>query len=1029
MTTPNPTTQASNNFYDDNLDTPVTKPNVKKPDNSANKKSKTNKKYKIMQINKGTADFESKQELIKSNVIDHDADFILITEANHKHADVEKLSSLKKTFKGFKCEMSIQPNNDNCRCLLLIRNGINYERIVVNDKTNPIVAVRFKSKKHETTILLGHYRQWRMPGEGPANDSKGIKIQKERFEEFAKTVENVKEMADNLMIVGDINVDQNLDNEPWLRPEVRALQPTLDKIMTSNGLKRLNSEPTRHMQNQRSSLLDLILYNDPQSISNISNIKAGISDHDAVICELSCKDVEVIPQFYIMRDYRDVNASNMIPLIDNDDELQTLFNDRDADTIAEKLNNGLNNIVKKLMKKKRIQNRKNKYDFDDKELKNARDAIKLQSKVAHTSKNLEEERLLKNMKNRYTKLETKKKKIYEEKVLKKIKEKWKFIRNDDTDKTPVYVKVDNNYTSCQRRIANAYAEHTSNKIKNLTEHLPDKKDQAMNIFKSLIKRVDQDLVLRETNYREVYKIISNLKRSNSRGENEITNNILKEIPQYITLAIVHLFNTMIRNEKYPQAFKTSRIIPLLKKKKSKTDLDSFRPVNNLNPLAKITEELLKKQFDNFFETHKVIPMYHHGSRKSHSTNTANLAIQHTINSNQDKNKYTAIMVTDLSSAFETCQHSLLTMKAEHIGVRGNAQNLMKSYLEERKTFVEIQGYASEVKEVGDKSVVQGSKMASLNYTIYTLDIGKIDELITNPETLKPNSEPEEHIDEADETNHDSVSYVDDLSQLMANKSMLSLQTYIQKAYETSVEYFETNLLAINESKTELLIIPPRSEEDEEAYIMTGKGEVIASQNQIKILGVKFNTRNNMQSHVATLSSRVGMIFQKLKPYIKNAPQEQRKIILLSKLESVALYGAPLFFNESSYCIKRLELLLMRIYKWAYNKNTYMKKYSEICQELKVDEPQQKLLKTNTRFICKIMQEKKVDQLLSCLIINPRTGTKVYLADPHKNNSRSALVRHISLYNSLPQDLKMLNPSRLKRKLDRHTVTFRDQIIS
>ena len=71
--------------------------------------------------------------------------------------------------------MSIQPNNDNCRCLLLIRNGINYERIVVNDKTNPIVAVRFKSKKHETTILLGHYRQWRMPGEGPANDSKGIK--------------------------------------------------------------------------------------------------------------------------------------------------------------------------------------------------------------------------------------------------------------------------------------------------------------------------------------------------------------------------------------------------------------------------------------------------------------------------------------------------------------------------------------------------------------------------------------------------------------------------------------------------------------------------------------------------------------------------------------------------------------------------------------------------------------------------------------------------------------------------------------
>ena len=130
----------------DTNDTPVTKSNVKNSDNTANKKSKTHKKYKIMQINKGTADFETKRELIKSNVIDYDADFILITEANHKHADEEKLSSLKKTFKGFKCEMSIQPNNDNCRCLLLIRNGINYKRVVVDDKTNPIVAVRFKTK-------------------------------------------------------------------------------------------------------------------------------------------------------------------------------------------------------------------------------------------------------------------------------------------------------------------------------------------------------------------------------------------------------------------------------------------------------------------------------------------------------------------------------------------------------------------------------------------------------------------------------------------------------------------------------------------------------------------------------------------------------------------------------------------------------------------------------------------------------------------------------------------------------------------
>ena len=46
-------------------------------------------------------------------------------------------------------------------------------------------------------------------------------------------------------------------------------------------------------------------------------------------------------------------------------------------------------------------------------------------------------------------------------------------------------------------------------------------------------------------------------------------------------------------------------------------------------------------------------------------------------------------------------------------------------------YVEIQGYVSPMMAVGSRSVLQGSKLASWLSTIYTLDIGRINELMND----------------------------------------------------------------------------------------------------------------------------------------------------------------------------------------------------------------------------------------------------------------------------------------------------------
>ena len=160
------------------------------------------------------------------------------------------------------------------------------------------------------------------------------------------------------------------------------------------------------------------------------------------------------------------------------------------------------------------------------------------------------------------------------------------------------------------------------------------------------------------------------------------------------------------SSRYQESYLFSR------RKKDKADLSSYCPVNNLNPLAKCLVEMLKKQFDEFFDSHNVIPNYHHGSQKGNNTTTAAMALQNLLHDNQDKSMYSAVMLSDLSSTFDTCNHEILTLKVKNIGMRGKALSIMKSYLKERKTFVEVQGYSSKIRYLGDKSVVQGSKMAS-----------------------------------------------------------------------------------------------------------------------------------------------------------------------------------------------------------------------------------------------------------------------------------------------------------------------------
>ena len=125
--------------------------------------------------------------------------------------------------------------------------------------------------------------------------------------------------------------------------------------------------------------------------------------------------------------------------------------------ISEKLNNGLNRIANKLIIKKKIQNRKEDQRFDDLELKNLRNMIRQQSKIAHSTGDLEEQRYLKNLKNRYSRKEKQKKKAFYNRIMAKMK-KWREVKPEEGEKIPVRIKDNGKILEAPREIAHKYLD-------------------------------------------------------------------------------------------------------------------------------------------------------------------------------------------------------------------------------------------------------------------------------------------------------------------------------------------------------------------------------------------------------------------------------------------------------------------------------------------------------------------------------------------------------------------------------------------
>ena len=97
------------------------------------------------------------------------------------------------------------------------------------------------------------------------------------------------------------------------------------------------------------------------------------------------------------------------------------------------------------------------------------------------------------------------------------------------------------------------------------------------------------------------------------------------------------------------------------------DLSSYGPLSNVNFLPKVLERIILSRINIHLKTFLSLCRFQSAYRKFHSTETALLQIYNNLLLASNKKEVSALVLLDLSAAFDTIVHQILLIRLSDVG--------------------------------------------------------------------------------------------------------------------------------------------------------------------------------------------------------------------------------------------------------------------------------------------------------------------------------------------------------------------------
>jgi len=342
------------------------------------------------------------------------------------------------------------------------------------------------------------------------------------------------------------------------------------------------------------------------------------------------------------------------------------------------------------------------------------------------------------------------------------------------------------------------------------------------------------MFLLPTTTEEVTDIIHNLKNSTSVGHDNISTKLIKSCAATLAPVLAHINNQSLTEGLFPDAMKIAKVVPIFKNGDA-NNVSNYRPISILPAFSKLTEKLMYSRLDKYLTNNIILHQNQFGFRAKLSTSMALLELMDKLSGAMDEKLYTVGVFIDLAKAFDTVDHHILLGKLEHYGIRGTALNWFRSYLTDRQQFVSVSKHESPFARISC-GVPQGSILGPILFLLYINDLNCVSNLLR------------------------IIMFADDTNFFITGSSLQKVEDQLNDELIIISEWFKTNLLSLNLTKTSYMIFGTRKYND---INLRMQNTPLTRQYETKFLGIILSANLKWHKHIDVVlnktSKSIGII--------------------------------------------------------------------------------------------------------------------------------------------------------------------------